>query len=632
MSSTRASAAAVAARVAEGRESMLQERLARAQLKVEQQRRLLETLGQEYRATRAHLRKSQLANSMLRRLFAEQKQKNFHSWLRVLEFTRPGTFWGLLDGVYSWLGPVTCVRHRSVCRRLLETLPKHVVGLTVVDRSEHSGVRVNVHDGKSYRSTQDRLRRETSGPGVDEFSLALHPDFDADPLQNETDGAHTDAPKTTHDDLAGVGLNRLVGSLHVATAVRFSGFVNGQASGDMFVPGLCALAAPDAPHGACRIVSLDLSACSIGPRSCAALGAAQFPSLEILRLENNDVRSEGLAGLFGTGGGLGVRRLKVLRLPDNKLQQSETGGYSDRGLQVLGRALAGAGFARLEVLDLSRNRIDDGGARSLAEGLGNCVELRELYLQWSCAPLVDGGVEVGKGLRGGQFSIAVMRRRKAEAVGERRKQVRHGISDHGACCLARSLAMLVQSSPGQLAVLDLRGHRIGTRGCVALVQGVFGVGVRGTGEAPGAADPRSSNRTREQRQRQQRQRERARKQQQQQQEEQQRRRRTSRSPGMLLHLDGNTQKQLGRTDLKLHGNPEIGADAIAPVARSLGFEGTPFECKEQCQKAVGMFSRHLPEEDGYDDGQDFRLKVGAAKERRKSARKKSSTLPRIKRL
>ena len=84
--------------------------------------------------------------------------------------------------------------------------------------------------------------------------------------------------------------------------------------------------------------------------------------------------------------------------------------------------------------------------------------------------------------------------------------------------------------------------------------------------------------------------------------------------------------------MKLHGNPEIGADAIAPVAQSLGFSGTPFECKEQCQEAIGMFSRHLPEEEGYDDGQDFRLKVGAAKERRKSARKKSSTtLPRIKR-
>ena len=69
--------------------------------------RQLAVLSAEYRKTRELLKRSQLANSMLRRLFSQEREQKFHMWLRLLEHTQPGRLYSILRASYRYLDSMT---------------------------------------------------------------------------------------------------------------------------------------------------------------------------------------------------------------------------------------------------------------------------------------------------------------------------------------------------------------------------------------------------------------------------------------------------------------------------------------------------------------------------------------------
>ena len=534
----------------------------------------LSALAIEYRKTRAMLQKSQLANSMLRRVFGRERDRKFHLWLELLERKQPGRLFSILHASYRYLDSRTCIQHRAVCAKFLEFAPAYC---TVVKLSMRQPARLDER-----------------------------------------------------------GLRRLVGSLSGALEASFAGFER-PADARLFCSSSSGLA------NCHNLISLDLSRSCIGSRAAADLGKhGNFPSLEILRLEGNGLRSEGLDGLFGNGRALGVRCLRYLYLPDNLLQQDCEGKYCDRGLISLGRAMEGAGCSDLEVIDLSRNFVDDGGIHAIAAGLARCTRLRVFRAQWDgprgsppreCSE--TGGVRNGGAAPRGKAQAWGRMRRKNSA----RSQTLHGISDTGALELARSIARIVSAQrdllasrrlgSGPLETVDLRSHRIGNAGCTALIESILSGGSLG-GSGTGTARSRRGVELADE----------ARGRGTVSRSDTHRRNAERSGPEEEEEEKGGAPNSAPKphresTRLLLHGNPTIGAGVIETVARRVGLGGqSSFQSMDTLREMFGIFEPHVFEEEenvrpgransGRDAASgtladDFSLQVRAAVARRRES-------------
>lgn len=561
--------------------------------------RQLGALAVEYRKTRDMLHKSQLANTMLRRLFCQERERKFHAWLKLLEYEQPGRLFAIFRVSYRYLDNTTCIRHRAVCSRFLRLTPEHC---TVV--------KLNM------------CRRNLALADSNSAAAVLHLDQR--------------------------GLRRLVGSMTGALEASFVGFNRPEDARLFCPPRFPSSPSSSRPHSSlmglanCQcLIALDLSRSRIGSSLAIDLGrCADFPCLEILRLEDNALYSEGLHGLFAPRA-LGTKSLRYLYLPDNMLQQDCDGKYCDRGLIALGHALEGAGCRRLQVLDLSRNFLDDGGIHAIAPGLANCSRLRVFRAQWDAPRGIPAPVYLqseGKQVDGIELYKNMQTWRRMRKKNAARTQTRHGISDTGALLLARSLATIVREQQdlvaarrlgsGPLEVVDMRSHRIGNAGCVALARAVFAIragseeeragrraaaGRRGTVGALSVVA-----------------------------QKQQRHRRgqgtVSRSDTHRRNAENQQRKRLlggqrvavetesgsgsgddvskihhGPARLLLHGNPTIGADAIQPLARLIGFEsagqqgeGASFQAMDKLKELFGIFEPHtFSEKEEENAGQKF---------------------------
>lgn len=263
------------------------------------------------------------------------------------------------------------------------------------------------------------------------------------------------------------GMNHLLLSLTSLSYVTISRFTTTQHS-MMFGRGLRSK----------KLIVLDLTKSCIGPVAASELGRGSFPNLEVLRMQSNNLRSEGLAGLFKNG--LGSQKLKYLQLNRNQLSMNALGSLCDRGMQALGNSLH-AYRHTLEILDLDSNGIDDGGIHSISQG----IEMME--------------------------RLSVLKMRYGARNVHEKNRMNSGISDQGGISLARALkkSMLLRTSTSKgdgggattkkikkrnkrnkqntqdvlsavqiqlLDIVDVRDHRIGNLGVIALVRALYGNG------------------------------------------------------------------------------------------------------------------------------------------------------------
>ena len=148
------------------------------------------------------------------------------------------------------------------------------------------------------------------------------------------------------EELDSSGLNNFLLTLTSITSIKLAKFYSTETA-TLFTSGLRSR----------HLIVMDLSECTIGPIASKELGQGKFPNLEILRVENNHLKSEGLTGLFQNY--LGTKRMKSLQLSGNYLTVNDSDQYCDRGMRTLGYALMKYS-STLEILDLSNNGMDDG--------------------------------------------------------------------------------------------------------------------------------------------------------------------------------------------------------------------------------------------------------------------------------
>jgi hypothetical protein len=316
-----------------------------------------------------------------------------------------------------------------------------------------------------------------------------------------------------------------------------------------------------------ELIVLDLTNSEIGPVAASEIGRGSFPCLEILRMQSNRLRSEGLAGLFATG--LGSKRMKYLQLNQNELSTNALGAWCDTGMQALGQSLHS--YRRtLEILDLSSNNIDDGGIHSLSLGIETMERLSVLKMRY-------GAREVY-----GKKSI-------------RNRRMNDGISDQGGVTLARALnkSMLLRTEHTSvvssrsrrsnkkryskkkdkdgiqlLTLVDLRGHRISSQGTIALVRSMYG---NGRGAARGV-------------------------------------------------------ETMG-CRLMLQGNPTIGEAVVRPLATSMKWDGSLEFMRRKIVETFGIWKggdTGEEEDDDDDDKQEFQWKVRS--QQLEQNRKRTGTL------
>ena len=341
------------------------------------------------------------------------------------------------------------------------------------------------------------------------------------------------------NELNDTGLNAFLLSLTSLMNIHLSGFYN-TSNALLFARGLRSN----------RLVVLNLSESTIGPVAATELGRGRFPMLEILRIERNHLGSEGLQGLFNHH--LGSKRIRFLQLEGNNCSANALGTYCDRGLQALGASLV-LYRDTLEILDLSDNGIDDGGVHSIADGLSSLIRLSELKMRF--------------GQRNRLRLIAGI----------------SGISDTGALALSRALSSSLSkrsdiNDPTTMALVDLRSHRISTKGAIALVRCIHGNGrtvlVKNKKNKKNKKNNNNNNNNKKKK----------------------------------VHVPPISGPQNHGCRLQLHGNPTIGEAVIHPVSTAMSWQGTSEFLRRQISTIFGIWQPGNAGDDD-DDKKEFRWKV-----------------------
>uniref|UniRef100_A0A0G4FJJ2 Uncharacterized protein n=1 Tax=Chromera velia CCMP2878 TaxID=1169474 RepID=A0A0G4FJJ2_9ALVE len=181
------------------------------------------------------------------------------------------------------------------------------------------------------------------------------------------------------------------------------------------------------PGSSCKLQSLKMRNTEAGPEGARALGDAMKGGilffLESLDLSDNSIQQEGLQGVAEGVASRAVPSLKSLELHQNAIFPSGEGvddegapeggaaglaggpegeDQTDRVVRALELLLCSGELLALEHLNLSLNKIGDGGAGVCADAIsaGKVPKLRSLHLI-SCGVLVAGVRALSEALGGG---------------------------------------------------------------------------------------------------------------------------------------------------------------------------------------------------------------------------------------
>lgn len=260
----------------------------------------------KYTLMKEKLNKSQLANSMLRRLHSNERTFKFHKWLKIIEWKKPGWLMDFLsEQVGSYMDYRTLVIQRCTCKIFRDRLPKHIYEIAIR------------HSYSDQTNETNKIITNTNKNILDDFLKAMTKLTNAEFIDFNT----------------------------TATAMLFASGIRSK-----------------------YLLVLDLSGSNIGAVAASELGRGSYPSLKMLNIENNNIGCEGLLGLFNPNGMGNTKTFQCLYLASNQLSTNRIGTYDDVGLTALGKCLTLCSET-IEILDLNNNGIDDGGLFAITSGL-----------------------------------------------------------------------------------------------------------------------------------------------------------------------------------------------------------------------------------------------------------------------